>query len=177
MAFRSNYRKEKYDRIENDNDGGLLKWAAELEAIHSKYIFCRWNNLTDVPKPKSYISWVKNNWSMGDLKHEHARQSEQILFYPGPKHFFPAKRPTDIVSYPRSGNKRHPTEKPVDLMRHIVGWTSGRVFDPFMGSGSTGVACVLEGRPFVGVEINEGYFKIAVERITEAINTRMMEAA
>ena len=42
------------------------------------------------------------------------------------------------------------------------------ILDPFMGSGTTGVACVKTGRNFIGIEIDEGYFKIAEKRIAEA---------
>ena len=63
----------------------------------------------------------------------------------------------------------HPTQKPIALMRwcieQIVGYT---VLDPFMGSGTTGVACVQTGRRFIGVEIEEKYFEIAKERILKA---------
>jgi DNA modification methylase len=44
------------------------------------------------------------------------------------------------------------------------------ILDPFMGSGTTGVACVRTGRKFIGVEISEEYFEIAVKRITDAYN-------
>jgi len=62
----------------------------------------------------------------------------------------------------------HPTEKPVALMRQLVRKTAGTVCDPFMGSGTTGVACVKLGRRFIGIEIDPGYFDIACERIREA---------
>jgi site-specific DNA-methyltransferase (adenine-specific) len=168
MAFQSNYRNEKHIKIENDCTTDLLEWACEIEALHSKYIFCRWDNLVDVPKPKSAITWVKNNWSMGDLQHEHARQTELCLFYNGADHFFPSGRPQDVIKAARTENALHPTEKPVGLMEAVVRWTSGTVFDPFMGSGSTGVACAKMGRKFVGVEIEKKYFDIACERIREA---------
>jgi DNA modification methylase len=105
---------------------------------------------------------------MGDLRHSHARQTELVLFYPGPDHFFPKGRPPDVVNAPRSGNKNHPTEKPVSLMQAILSWTDGVVLDPFMGSGSTGVACIQAGRKFIGIETDPGYFSTAVARITEA---------
>ncbi|CAH1656989.1 Methyltransferase (modular protein) [Hyphomicrobiales bacterium] len=168
MAFQSNHRIEKHSSIANDDCAELLVWACDLPATHSKYIFCRWDNLREVPKPKSLVTWVKNNWSMGDLKHEHARQTEVALFYPGPNHFFPTGRPTDVVDARRTGNGNHPTEKPISLMMTVVGWTSGTVFDPFMGSGTTGVACARMGRPFIGVEIDEEYFEIACDRIAKA---------
>lgn len=65
----------------------------------------------------------------------------------------------------------HPTVKPIDLMRKIVKNASHRgqtVIDPYMGTGSTGIACVQLGRRFIGIEHNRKYFDIAVERLTEA---------
>lgn len=65
----------------------------------------------------------------------------------------------------------HPTEKPVHLMAEYIRNSSKRgetVLDPFMGSGTTGVACVHLGRKFVGIEIHEPFFDIAVERIRHA---------
>lgn len=65
----------------------------------------------------------------------------------------------------------HPTEKPVTLMRELVGLFSDdgdTILDPFMGSGTTGVACVKLGRKFIGIEIEPKYFDIAVKRIRDA---------
>lgn len=65
----------------------------------------------------------------------------------------------------------HPTQKPQRLMRELVDLFSNygaTVIDPFMGSGSTGVVCVQEGRKFVGIEIHEPYFNIACQRIENA---------
>lgn len=65
----------------------------------------------------------------------------------------------------------HPTEKPVQLMEKLIGrLTDGRVIlDPFMGSGTTGVAAVKLGRKFIGIEIEEKYFDIACRRISDAL--------
>jgi DNA modification methylase len=168
MAFRSNYRKVRHQALQNDDCQTALTWACELEPRHSGYVFARWDAIRDVPAPRSCITWIKNNWSMGDLQHEHARQTEAILFYPGPKHDFPAGRPTDVLDARRTDNSLHPTQKPVALMRAVVRWTRGTVCDPFMGSGTTGVACAKLGRKFIGVEIDPRYFDIACERIREA---------
>ncbi len=102
MEFLSNYRKIKHSDIANDNNSEALRWACGLEMAHSKYVFCRWDNLLEVPRPKSMVTWVKNNWSMGDLEHEHARQTEVILFYPGNAHRFPSGRPQDVVHAART---------------------------------------------------------------------------
>lgn len=62
----------------------------------------------------------------------------------------------------------HPMQKPIDVMAWCVAMTAGDVLDPFMGSGTTGVACVNLGRRFIGIEIEEKYFSIACRRIEEA---------
>lgn len=71
-----------------------------------------------------------------------------------------------------TNNKRtnhHPTVKPIELMRYLVRLTKtptgGVVLDPFMGSGTTGIACVLEGREFIGIEREAEYVEIAEKRI------------
>ena len=65
--------------------------------------------------------------------------------------------------------KEHPTQKPVSLMQWCLGFLpkSKVILDPFMGSGTTGVACAKMGRSFIGIEINEDYFEIACRRIRE----------
>ena len=69
---------------------------------------------------------------------------------------------------------QHPTIKPVDLMSqlvHLLTWPDGTVLDPFMGSGSTGVACLeAQGgaRPFVGYELNPQYMAMAQQRLQQA---------
>lgn len=168
MSFQSNQRTQKHRAIANDGDTALLLWACGLAPAHSAYVWMRWDNLPDVPKPKSLITWVKNNWSMGDLEHEHGRQTEVCAFYPGAAHRWGKGRPSDVIHCPRTGNEHHPTEKPVALMREVVEWTVGRVFDPFMGSGSSLVACERLGRPGVGVEIDPVHFETACKRVEEA---------
>jgi site-specific DNA-methyltransferase (adenine-specific) len=67
--------------------------------------------------------------------------------------------------------RQHPTQKPVALMRELVQLVSDPgdlVLDPFMGSGTTGVACVQLGRRFIGIEIDERHFNTACRRISEA---------
>ncbi len=73
------------------------------------------------------------------------------------------------LGYNAENGQEHPTQKPLGLMRWIVSTTPARtVLDPFMGSGTTGVACVELGRRFVGIEINPEYFDIARRRIDDA---------
>ena len=69
----------------------------------------------------------------------------------------------------RDGND-HPTQKPVDVMIWTLGFfpDARTILDPFMGSGTTGVACIKLGRKFIGIEIEPKYFDIACRRIEEA---------
>jgi len=64
----------------------------------------------------------------------------------------------------------HPTQKPVRLITWCIQQikASGTILDPYMGSGTTGVACASLGRKFIGIEIEPKYFDIACERITNA---------
>jgi len=65
---------------------------------------------------------------------------------------------------------QHPTQKPVELMQWCLGFLRQGccVLDPFMGSGTTGVACVRRGHSFIGIERDPEYFEIACERIKKA---------
>ena len=75
-----------------------------------------------------------------------------------------------VIDAPRSDvGREHPTQKPLAVMRWSVEKTKGSVVDPFMGSGTTGVACAKLGRKFTGLEIDPGYFDIAVRRIEAAL--------
>ena len=120
---------------------------------------------------KSLI-WDKGNKIMGQF---YMSQFEYILFFrKGRGVKINNCGTSDILSIPniktkdKHGNNIHDTEKPVDLMRILIDNSSKEgetVLDPFMGSGSTGVACKKLNRNFIGMELDENYFKIAEERI------------
>lgn len=81
-----------------------------------------------------------------------------------------------VQSMAKNG-REHPNEKPLRLLAMLLEKSpAGTVCDPFMGSGSTGVACVIAGRPFIGMEIEPAYFDIACRRIEDAQRqSRMFE--
>ena len=73
----------------------------------------------------------------------------------------------------RGGENHHPTVKPISLMRYLcklITPPGGVVLDPFMGSGSTGIAAWKEGFNFIGIEMDEEYFQISEERIKGSCN-------
>ena len=96
--------------------------------------------------------------------------SQPVLYYGKDPHL-PKRKPQAIYSTELTEKNGHPCPKPINLMKWLVdrGSLLGEtVLDPFMGSGTTGVACVKLGRKFIGIEIDEGYFNIACDRIRKA---------
>jgi site-specific DNA-methyltransferase (adenine-specific) len=125
--------------------------------------------LAQMPAPRSVLAWVKNNWSRGDLEHEHGRQWEAICFYPQAGHEF-IKRIPDVLRADRTGNELHPTQKPVPLVKKLIEANVGDlILDPFMGSGTTLRAAKDLGRRAIGIEIEEKYCEIAVKRLAQEV--------
>jgi len=170
MDFQSNYRFKKHAKIANDGSLPIDLISIGIEmATRAAYVFCRWDNLQEMPAPKSVLAWVKNNWSMGDLKHEHGRQWEACCFYARELHEFITRIP-DVIFADRTGNDLHPTQKPESLIRRIVGANVGEtILDPFAGSGTTGVAAKLEGRKATLIEMEERYCEIAAKRLAQGV--------
>lgn len=82
------------------------------------------------------------------------------------------KYKSNIFKYKKDYDGHHPTQKPVSLLEDLIKTYSNEgdlVVDMTMGSGSTGVACVNTNRKFIGVEMNQGYFEIGVNRVAEAL--------
>ena len=178
-------RPDKYfDKIKGDEEF-CMEW---IPVIHKKikdggcaYIFChwsKWSKLEEVMKKyfkiKNMIVVNKSNHGMGDLKGSYAPKHELIMFASKGRHIF---NQTDIgrgkdvfdgrVLFSGS-HRHHPNEKPVGWLEPIIKRScplDGVVLDSFMGSGSTGMACKNLNRSFIGIEMDENYFKIAKERI------------
>jgi site-specific DNA-methyltransferase (adenine-specific) len=170
MEYRSNRRTVRLGAI-NGDDAYPLDVLATLRDVAGRgvYAFCRWNNLAELPVPKSCLVWVKNNWTAGDLEHEHGRQWEAIAFYPGPAHKF-AKRVPDILDCRKVPPSVHPTEKPVELIEQLIhANVADSILDPFMGSGTTLVAAKNLGRKAIGIEIEEKYCEIAARRLDQCV--------
>lgn len=77
--------------------------------------------------------------------------------------------PRDVIKMSRDSNNTHPTQKPVALCEYLIRTYTNEgdtVLDPFMGSGSTGVAAINTGRDFVGIELDKKYYELAKQRLT-----------
>ncbi len=114
----------------------------------------------------NFLVWQKNNkianrWYMKELEYV-------LYFWKGKARMINDRGSSQVFKAPNPRNKLHPTEKPVALMEHYILNSTNEgdtVLDPFMGSGTTGVACANLGRKFIGIELDPEYFQIAWERV------------
>ena len=161
---------QRKDKIHGD--GSFPLWIFdELKPDVALMVWCRWDTLLIIPKPKSFIAWDKGNHSMGDLKHEFGRRWEAVAFYPGPNHEF-KKRPADLIIANRVNPSSliHPNEKPIEALTPLIECHVGEtILDPFMGSGTTLRAAKDLGRKAIGIEIEEKYCEIAVKRLRQEV--------
>jgi site-specific DNA-methyltransferase (adenine-specific) len=114
------------------------------------------------------VSSTANRWYMKNIEFT-------LYLYKGSAKTINNPSSAAMLTIPNPRNKTHPCEKPVQLMRHYIENSSrpgDTVFDPFMGSGSTGVAAIQSGREFIGAEIDAMYFKRASVRIKDAETER-----
>ena len=120
-----------------------------------------------LPTSNCWIFWDKK----GDIAFHNPFADGELIY----TNF---KKPVRKIVFRQQGfitdskDKRyHPTQKPTELLEFLIREYTNpgdTVLDPFMGSGSTGVACVNTGRKFIGMELDPGYFEIAKQRIEEA---------
>jgi site-specific DNA-methyltransferase (adenine-specific) len=90
-----------------------------------------------------------------------------ILFATKGRRLLNGGRDPNIVNFARTGNKLHPTQKPVELISYLVNKSSEEndiIYDPFMGSGTTAEAAYVNKRNYIGSEIDEIYYEISVTR-------------
>jgi site-specific DNA-methyltransferase (adenine-specific) len=142
--------------------------ARALMVARRGAVFCN-NNLHDLPKPDA-IGGVFLPSALGSHCWGYNSLSVIALYGTAPGLNF-GRRPSAISSTDAAEKNGHPCPKPLAWMTWIVSHASLRnetILDPFMGSGTTGVAAVKLGRRFIGVEIEPKYFDIACRRIEEA---------
>jgi len=187
MDFQSNRRvvNAKFAKIANDKS---LDWVDQfIDECHrvmvdnsAMYFFCSWHNIDYFKlaierkfKLKNMIVWVKNNHGSGDLKGGYAPQHEIVFYACKGRVLNRGKRLPDIIYADKIASSKlvHPTEKNVSMLETFIKQHSDEdmiVLDPFMGSGTTGVAAKNLSRNFIGIELDDGYFEIAKNRITPA---------
>ena len=115
--------------------------------------------------------WEKTNPSPMNGEHIWLSGIESCVFGKRRAAYFSEFCKVPVFRGPSEDKQEHPTQKPIWLMQRLVNASVDKgatAIDPFMGSGTTGVACMQLGRKFIGIEIEPKYFDIACERITNA---------
>ena len=180
-------KKIANDENNSANEGMIERYLQECFRImkHNTaiYCFCNYKKIDffkqQIEKAgfnlKNIIFWDKQRNGMGDLSTTFGYSYEFIIFASKGQPKIRGKRISDVWQFARVKPKEqtHQNQKPIDLLKQAIEKSSDEgevVFDGFMGSGSTGVACVNLKRNFIGIELKEEYFKIAEERIEEAVN-------
>jgi len=145
----------------------------EMRKIANRVVFtCGITNVHLFPEPDWILCWA---YSGGGSRGKWGFNVWQPLLAYGPDPYLQAglgARPDLIYRTETSEDNGHPCPKPLGVWTKVVERCSlerHTVLDPFMGSGTTGVACVRTGRRFVGIEIDPTYFAIAVKRIQDAL--------
>ena len=180
MSFQSGRRKEKHNKIANDDNLSWVEdWVDKIYELMNEnthlYSFISFHHV-DIFKQalekrfnfKNIIIWEKNNHGTGDLKGDYANKYEMILYCHKGRRELAGKRIPNIIKDKKTTNEHHPTQKPVNILTLLLEKSTKEnevVLDCFMGSGTTGIACQMMNRNFIGIELDPDYFKIAQERI------------
>lgn len=170
-------------RILNDGVEAYKLLDDALRIIYDKlkpnahvYIFTTWQAYEPMAaivrkyfNLKNVLVWEKNNRTRGDLKGNYGYAHEMVLYAHKGRRYLLGKRDDNILRFKKvpSQHMRHPTEKPVELLKYIIQKSSALgevVLDPFAGVGSVGVAALETGRKCILIEIEEAWAQVAALR-------------
>ena len=194
IARKNNFHtmgRKGIDFGEWDKDVDLFSWLDRIPKLLSKngsvVIFNDWKNLGDIARYceslgleiKDLLRWEKTNPMPRNRDRRYITDYECAIWLVNKKSKWVFNRLDEKYQRPKfeypvvSGNEKtiHTTQKPVKLMEEIIRVHTKKdntILDCFMGSGSTGVACMNTNRKFIGIELDENYFNIAKQRIEEA---------
>ncbi|MCF1585221.1 site-specific DNA-methyltransferase [Tetragenococcus koreensis] len=192
VNYKTGHRKDKTHRfnkviLNDDNEQLIIDYINECYRIlknnSAMYMFCSSDKvdffkqqLENKFKIKNMIIWIKNNHTAGDLKGAFGRKYEIIFLVVKGVNHFNGKRLTDVWEFDRvSGKKQlHQNQKPLDLIKQCIEKHSDDgdlVFDGFVGSGTTAIACKELNRNYIGFELDKGYYDIAIERISKTLKS------
>ena len=189
INFTKGYKSGSKELVHGDDGFSVMVFVDELMREFKRilkpesaiYIFTRfdvypywWLKMKNHFDTKNQIIWFKGGGGMGDLKGNYSFNYESIIYATNGKHKIRGKREGSVWQIGKCKQEYHETQKPVDLIRNIILHSSDEgmtVFDPFMGGGTTGVACIEENRNFKGIEMIKTQFDIAKNRI-EMLQTK-----
>ena len=170
VASRANAFKHEFIWYKNKGSGHLNCRRAPIRYHESVLVFAEGGytfnpQMTEGHRPGNYAKRVKHSTNYGE---------QRTTIYGGQTTRYPRSVQEFAVVNNDSPDRAHPTQKPVELMGYLVKTYSNPgdvVLDFAMGSGTTGVAAILHGRRFIGIEKDAGYFAAAKQRL-EAIHDK-----
>lgn len=180
------FKENHLDEMKNGFDTQVLDEICRVLKKINVYFFCSQKQI--MPLLDYFVKEKKCNWNLlcwhktnpvPACGNKYLTDTEYILFFreKGVKVY--GEFDTKFTYYVTPSNQKdkkkygHPTIKPIEILQNLIVNSSlenGSVLDCFMGSGSTGVACINTNRNFIGIELDKGYFDIAKKRINEAQN-------
>jgi site-specific DNA-methyltransferase (adenine-specific) len=189
INYKTGHRKDKTHKfcgeILNDSididfiDKLTIELYRVLKDNSALYLFTS-SKTIDIFKPiieqyfkiKNLIIWVKNSWTAGDLVNQYGQQYEIIIYASKGLSPIIGKRLTDVWYFNRvvGNDLLHQNQKPEKLIQQIINKSSKEtdiILDPFMGSGTTAIACMNTKRKYIGFELDKEYFDVAEKRIKE----------
>ena len=173
----SNEKNLTRGTLAKPRDYGHFEWDkapaddAVIDAIRaaSKWQVIFGGNYFDLPPTSCVLVWDKmgpaNDFADCELAWTNLHKAVRRIRYLW----------NGMIRKEKDVEREHPTQKPIEVMRWAIEHLpreAETILDPFMGSGTTGVAAVKLGRRFIGIEIEERYFQIACRRIEEATRQR-----
>ena len=161
----SNIKKYRYDLKWQKDQGTdfMLAKKKPLKDYEDIMLFYKKQPTYNPQMREGFKPWTKKDTGNNILKHLDKRLVQQKKESVGNKRY-----PISIIKFNREKTGLHPTQKPVTLLEYLIKTYTNEgdlVLDFTMGSGSTGVACLNTNRSFIGIELDENYFKIAQDRI------------
>lgn len=177
--YGNNTNYENYDDSRENLERLIKEFVPECLRIASKVIITPGvKNIYLYPEYTWILSWV-NMAGVGSSQWGFSCW-QPILVYGKDPYLQQKKgrRPdTFLQRLNQVSDVNHPCPKPTNIMRWIIDRTTNPkdiILDPFMGSGTTGVACIQTDRHFIGIEMSESYFKIAEKRIHDALQQPLL---
>jgi DNA modification methylase len=158
IGISKNPFRQKFEKKEWDNFIPTKEYFDEIFRVSKQQIIWGGNYFSEhMPPSRCFYIWDK----VQPEKFSSAMVEMAWVSKQSPAKMFKQR----VVSF----KKYHPTTKPINLMEWCLNFfpDAQNILDPFMGSGSTGVACKNLGRNFIGIELDKEYFKIAQTRINQ----------
>jgi DNA modification methylase len=188
------YKKGSEELVSGDDGFTVMVFVDELmrefqrilKPNSAMYIFTRfdvfpywWLKTKNYFETKNQIIWSKGGGGVGDLKGNYIYNYESIIYATNGKHQLRGKREGSVWEIPKCKLEYHETEKPVKLIEKIINKSSDKgmtVFDPFMGSGTTAIASLMQDRNFIGFELLDKYYETALKRVEEKRKEKDLQA-